>query len=120
MNEDANQQRLEMDPATFARIVAQENERLREAIRMAIELIDADGLIEAHEYLTSANEMCGADPFENGWDSTFREREYRNEIRRLRRQIELLEGYLRGALGVVEAMPVADTLEARAALGEDK
>jgi len=34
MNEDANKQRLEMDPATFARIVAQENERLREALRV--------------------------------------------------------------------------------------
>jgi len=41
-----------------------------------------------------------------------------NEIERLRKRVELLDGYLRGALDVVENFVYCDTTEARKALGE--
>jgi hypothetical protein len=42
------------------------------------------------------------------------------EIERLRKRVELIEGYLRGALNVVEGFVHCDTKEARQALGEEK
>ena len=41
-----------------------------------------------------------------------------DEIERLRKRVELIEGYLRGALNVVESFVHCDTTEARQALGE--
>jgi len=41
-----------------------------------------------------------------------------DEIERLRKRVELLEGYLSGALNVVEGFVHCDTKEARKALGE--
>ena len=41
-----------------------------------------------------------------------------DEIERLRARIELLSGYLNGALNVIEGFVACDTAEARAALGE--
>jgi len=40
------------------------------------------------------------------------------EIERLRKRVELLEGYLNGALNVIEGFVHCDTTEARKALGE--
>ena len=45
-------------------------------------------------------------------------REAADEIERLRKRVELLEGYLNGALNVVEGFVHCDTTEARQALGE--
>ena len=42
------------------------------------------------------------------------------EIERLRARIELLSGYLNGALNVIEGFVACDTAEARAALDEEK
>jgi hypothetical protein len=41
-----------------------------------------------------------------------------DEIERLRKRVELFEGYLRGALNVIEGFVHCDTTEARKALGE--
>jgi hypothetical protein len=41
-----------------------------------------------------------------------------DEIERLRKRVELFEGYLRGALNVVEGFIHCDTTEARKALRE--
>lgn len=41
-----------------------------------------------------------------------------DEIERLRKRVELLEGYLNGALDFVENFAHCDTTEARKALGE--
>jgi len=41
-----------------------------------------------------------------------------DEIERLRKRVELLEGYLNGALNVIEGFVHCDTTEARKALGE--
>jgi hypothetical protein len=43
-----------------------------------------------------------------------------DEIERLRKRVNLLEGYLRGALNVVENFAHCDTTDARQALGEKK
>ena len=40
------------------------------------------------------------------------------EIERLRKRVELLEGYLNGALDLVENFAHCDTTDARKALGE--
>ena len=42
-----------------------------------------------------------------------------DEIERLRKRVELLEGYLNGALNVVEGFVHCDTKEAREALEEN-
>lgn len=44
------------------------------------------------------------------------EREAANEIERLRQRVELLEGYLNGALNLVENFAHCDTTDARKAL----
>jgi hypothetical protein len=41
-----------------------------------------------------------------------------DEIERLRKRVELLEGYLSGALNVIEGLVHCDTTEARKALGD--
>jgi hypothetical protein len=41
-----------------------------------------------------------------------------DEIERLRKRVELLEGYLNGALNLVENFAHCDTTDARKALGE--
>ena len=41
-----------------------------------------------------------------------------DEIERLRKRVELLEGYLNGALNVIEGFVHCNTTEARKALGE--
>lgn len=43
---------------------------------------------------------------------------YVAEIERLRQRVELLEGYLNGALNLVENFAHCDTTDARRALGE--
>jgi hypothetical protein len=58
--------------------------------------------------------MCGADPFENGWDPTLREKEYRDEIERLREAI-------RTAIEMIDADGIIEAHEhLTAALGEKK
>jgi len=51
----------------------------------------------------------------------FHERAHKHaadEIERLRKRVELLEGYLNGALNVIEGFVHCDTTEARKTLGE--
>jgi len=53
-------------------------------------------------------EDIASDAMTDGWQ----------EIERLRKRVELLEGYLNGALNVIEGFVHCDTTEARKALGE--
>jgi CHASE1-domain containing sensor protein len=46
------------------------------------------------------------------------DQEAAKEIERLRKRVELLEGYLSGALNVIEGLVHCDTTEARKALGD--
>jgi hypothetical protein len=76
---------------------------------------------DAEELANAANEIERLREMKDDWRAAMTENhDLWNENERLRARVDLLSGYLRGALNVIEGFVACDTEDARAALEGEK